>query len=140
MTRYAHPDTLVSTAWVADHAADPHVRLVEVNVDTTLYDRGHIPGAIGWSWKSQLADPVRRDILSRDAFERLIEKSGIDTDTTVGSGLVALSALGTLLLVVSAYLGGRMVYDYGISVARHSKGRWQRLAEAGGARVPSREG
>jgi thiosulfate/3-mercaptopyruvate sulfurtransferase len=83
MTRYAHPDVVVSTAWVADRAADPCVRLVEVNVDTTLYDRGHIPGAIGWSWKSQLADPVRRDILSRTAFARLMEESGIDADTTV---------------------------------------------------------
>ena len=83
MNRYAHPDALVSTAWVADHAADVHLRLVEVNVDTTLYDRGHIAGAIGWSWKSQLADPVRRDILSRAAFEQLMGESGIDAATTV---------------------------------------------------------
>ena len=83
MTRYEHPDAVVSTTWVADRAADPCVRLVEVNVDTTLYDRGHIPGAIGWSWKSQLADPVRRDILSRTDFEQLMEASGIDADTTV---------------------------------------------------------
>ena len=83
MTRYAHPDTLVSTAWVADHAPDDQVRLVEVNVDTALYERGHIPGAIGWSWKSQLADPVQRDILSRAGFERLMEESGIDPRTTV---------------------------------------------------------
>ena len=83
MNRYAHPDALVSTAWVADHAADKHLRLVEVNVDTTLYDRGHIAGAIGWSWKSQLADPVRRDILSRPAFEHLMGDSGIDAATTV---------------------------------------------------------
>jgi len=82
MTRYAHPDTLVSTAWVADHAANDHVRLVEVNVDTALYERGHIPGAIGWSWKSQLADPIQRDILSRAGFERLMDESGIDADTT----------------------------------------------------------
>ena len=83
MTRYAHPDTLVSTAWVADHPTDDQLRLVEVNVDTALYERGHIPGAIGWSWKSQLADPVQRDILSRPGFERLMEESGIDPQTTV---------------------------------------------------------
>lgn len=83
MTRYAHPDALVSTAWVADHASDDRVRLVEVNVDTALYERGHIPGAIGWSWKTQLADPVQRDILSRKAFEHLMGDSGIDADTTV---------------------------------------------------------
>ena len=80
---YAHPDALVSTRWVADHAANARVRLVEVNVDITLYDRGHIPGAIGWSWKSQLADPIQRDILSRSAFERLMGDSGIEGDTTV---------------------------------------------------------
>ena len=83
MNRYAHPDALVSTAWVADYIANQRVRLVEVNVDTTLYDRGHIVGAIAWSWKSQLADPIRRDILSRRAFEQLMEDSGIDEATTV---------------------------------------------------------
>jgi thiosulfate/3-mercaptopyruvate sulfurtransferase len=83
MTRYAHPDALVSTAWVADHVSDDRVRLVEVNVDTALYERGHIPGAIGWSWKTQLADPVQRDILSRPGFEHLMGDSGIDADTTV---------------------------------------------------------
>ena len=83
MNRYAHPDALVSTAWVADHATDARLRLVEVNVDTTLHDRGHISGAIGWSWKSQLADQVQRDILSRVEFERLMGESGIDRDATV---------------------------------------------------------
>ena len=83
MTQYARPDAIVSTAWVAEHGSGPHMRLVEVNVDTSLYERGHIPGAIGWSWKSQLADPVRRDILSHEAFERLMAESGITPDTTV---------------------------------------------------------
>lgn len=83
MTHYSSPHTLVSTAWVAAHGAEPHVRLVEVNVDTSLYERGHMPGAIGWSWKSQLADPVRRDILSREQFERLMSESGIAPETAV---------------------------------------------------------
>jgi thiosulfate/3-mercaptopyruvate sulfurtransferase len=83
MSEYAHPGTLVSTAWVSEHGGDAGVRLVEVNVDTSLYERGHVEGAIGWSWKSQLADAVRRDILSRDAFERLMGESGIGHDTTV---------------------------------------------------------
>jgi uncharacterized membrane protein len=52
------------------------------------------------------------------------------------NGLVWLSGLATLLLVVSGYLGGRMVYDYGISVARQSKKKWRRIAEAGGANLP----
>src|SRR5262245_14258424 len=83
MTAYAHPKTLVSTAWVAEHSHDLGVRLVEVNVDTSLYEKGHIRGATSWSWKSQLADPVRRDILSREDFERLMGESGIDDETTV---------------------------------------------------------
>ncbi len=80
---YAHPETLVTTAWVAKHGADPGVAVVEVNVDTTLYDEGHIPGAIGWSWKTQLADQVRRDILSPEAMADLLGSSGILPDTTV---------------------------------------------------------
>jgi len=83
MTSYAHPDVLVSTDWVARHGADPHVRVVEVDVDTSLYQRDHLPGAIAWSWKSQLADQVRRDVLSPDAFARLMTESGISSHTTV---------------------------------------------------------
>ncbi len=83
MADYAHPDVLVTTDWVARHANDPGVRLVEVNVDHKLYDQGHLPGAVGWSWKTQLADTVRRDILSREAFQKLMQESGIDNDTTV---------------------------------------------------------
>ncbi len=83
MENYAHPEALVTTDWVAEHKDDPHVVVVEVNVDTELYEQGHIPGAIGWSWKTQLADNVRRDILSREAFEQLMRESGIENDDTV---------------------------------------------------------
>ena len=83
MTGYAQPHAVVTTEWVAAHGAERGVRLVEVNVDTSLYERGHIAGAVGWSWKSQLADPVQRDILSREAFEELMGESGIAEDTTV---------------------------------------------------------
>jgi thiosulfate/3-mercaptopyruvate sulfurtransferase len=83
MAEYTHSEVLVDTAWVADHGNDPGVRLVEVDVDTGAYDSGHIPGALGWNWNTQLSDTVRRDIIPKDAFERLMAKSGIDNDTTV---------------------------------------------------------
>jgi thiosulfate/3-mercaptopyruvate sulfurtransferase len=83
MGDYKHPEVLVSTEWVAAHTYDPSVRLVEVDVDTTAYDKGHIPNAVGWNWTSQLQDNVRRDVLGQRAFEDLASKSGITPETTV---------------------------------------------------------
>lgn len=83
MAGYAHPETLVETAWVAEHHADPAVRVVEVDVDTAAYEEGHVPGAIAWAWNTQLCDTVRRDILSKEAFEELMAASGIGNGTTV---------------------------------------------------------
>jgi thiosulfate/3-mercaptopyruvate sulfurtransferase len=83
MAGYAHPEMLVDTAWVILHAGDPAIRLVEVDVDTSAYEQGHVPGAIGWNWTTQLSDPVRRDILAKQAFERLMAQAGIGNDTTV---------------------------------------------------------
>lgn len=83
MGEYAHPDSLVTTDWVAQHKDDPTVVIVEVNVNTDLYDEGHIPGSVGWSWKTQLADNVRRDILSREDFQSLMRESGIENGDTV---------------------------------------------------------
>jgi thiosulfate/3-mercaptopyruvate sulfurtransferase len=83
MATYAHPETLVSTDWVAGHLDDPKVRIVEVDVDTKSYDEAHIPNAIAWAWNTQLSDTVRRDILSKEQFEELMSASGIANDTTV---------------------------------------------------------
>ncbi|MCS7314787.1 MAG: sulfurtransferase [Bryobacterales bacterium] len=83
MSGYAHPETLVSTDWVAQHLDDPNVRIVEVDVDTSAYEQGHIRGAIAWSWKTDLCDVVRRDILSKEQFEELMRRSGIRNDTTI---------------------------------------------------------
>jgi thiosulfate/3-mercaptopyruvate sulfurtransferase len=80
---YAHPDALVSTDWVAGHLADPGVRVVEVDVDTNSYDQGHIPGAIGWNWTTELCDTKVRDIVSKDQLETLMSRSGVSNDTTV---------------------------------------------------------
>lgn len=83
MSDYAHPEVLVSTDWVARHGRDPGVRVVEVDVDTSAYDEGHVPGAIAWSWKTDLCDTVRRDILSKEQFQELMRRSGVANDTTL---------------------------------------------------------
>jgi thiosulfate/3-mercaptopyruvate sulfurtransferase len=83
MAEYAHPEVLVSTEWVAAHVNDPAVRIAEVDVDTKAYDEGHVPGAIGWAWNTQLCDTLRRDILSKDQFEALMSDSGVSPATTL---------------------------------------------------------
>ncbi len=83
MTHYAHPDVLVSTEWVGRHQGDPGLRLLQVDVDTSAYDQGHIQGAFGVNWTSQLCDRVRRDLLTKEQFERLCRELGIDNRTTV---------------------------------------------------------
>ncbi len=83
MTDYAHPEVLVKTDWVVQHHQDPNVRIVEVDVDTSAYAEGHVPGAIAWAWNTQLSDPIQRDILSKEDFEKLMADSGISNDTTV---------------------------------------------------------
>jgi thiosulfate/3-mercaptopyruvate sulfurtransferase len=83
MAEYKHPEVLVSTEWAAQHLNDPKIRLVEVDVDTSAYDQGHIPGAVGWNWQTQLQDNVRRDLISKSDLEQLLGKSGIANDTTI---------------------------------------------------------
>ena len=83
MAQYAHPESLVSTEWVAEHGGDAGVRLVEVDVDTSAYDQGHIQGAVGWDWTDQLQDTLSRDIISKSDMEELLGGSGIGNDTTV---------------------------------------------------------
>lgn len=80
---YAHPEVLVETDWVASHLKDDALRIVEVDVDTTQYDKGHVPGAIGFNWQSQLNDQVRRDILGQSDLEALLSRSGIGNQHAV---------------------------------------------------------
>ena len=80
---YAHPEVLVSTQWVADHLEDPKVRLVESNEDVLLYETGHIPGAVKIDWVADLNDPLIRDYVDGQRFERLLRSKGIDDATTI---------------------------------------------------------
>jgi thiosulfate/3-mercaptopyruvate sulfurtransferase len=83
MSQYAHPEYLVETDWVADHLNDPNIRIAESDEDYLLYETGHIPGAVKVDWFTVLQDPVRRDFLSKEAFEQLCAERGIGNDTTV---------------------------------------------------------
>jgi thiosulfate/3-mercaptopyruvate sulfurtransferase len=83
MSDYAQPDVLVTTSWAADHINDPKVKLIEVDVDTTSYDKGHIQNAIGWNWQTQLCDRVRRDVLDPRSFSELCKNAGINPGDTV---------------------------------------------------------
>lgn len=76
-------DALVSADWALDHLDDPAVRFVEVDVDTSIYDQGHLPGAVAWNWTTELTDGVRRDIADRAALSALLQRSGIDRETLV---------------------------------------------------------
>lgn len=82
MSGYAK-DVLVSTEWVAEHLKDPNVRIIEVDVDATAYEEGHIPGAIGLNWTTDLQDQLRRDILSKEQLEALLGRVGVSEQDTI---------------------------------------------------------
>ncbi|HIF43908.1 MAG TPA: sulfurtransferase [Dehalococcoidia bacterium] len=83
MAGYAHPESIVTTDWVSEHGSDANVRLVEVDVDTAAYDAGHIAGAVGWNWKSELQQTLSRDLVTKEGMEQLLGSAGIDNGTTV---------------------------------------------------------
>jgi thiosulfate/3-mercaptopyruvate sulfurtransferase len=80
---YAHSEALVDTDWVASHLNDPKVRLIEVDVDTSAYNQGHIPGAVGFNWQKELQDQVVRAPLSKEHLEDLLRRAGVSNDTTI---------------------------------------------------------
>ena len=80
---YAHPDVLVTTDWLAAHLNEPGLRVIESNEDPLLYPSGHLAGAVQVDWALDLNDPLTRDYLGREAFERLMASIGVTNDTTV---------------------------------------------------------
>jgi thiosulfate/3-mercaptopyruvate sulfurtransferase len=76
-------DALVDADWAEAHIGDPHVVIVEVDEDTSAYDKGHIPTAVKLDWKKDLQDPVRRDFVDKAGFEALLSERGIANDDTV---------------------------------------------------------
>ena len=83
MTEYANPDVLVSTDWLEGQLDDPDVRVIEVDEDTTAYEKGHIRGAVGWNWTTDLHTPVGRDYLDQGGFAELLSGAGVGSGTTV---------------------------------------------------------
>lgn len=82
---YAHPEVLVDTQWVADHLKDSEkVRIAEVDYDPrSNYSLGHIPGAVLFDWKQDINDPVSRNVLSKQACQDLLQRAGLNDDTTL---------------------------------------------------------
>jgi len=83
MSDYSHPEVLVSTDWVRDHVGKPGIKLVEVDVDTKAYEAGHITGAVGFNWQTQLQDQLTRDIVGKEGFESLLGQAGIANGDTI---------------------------------------------------------
>jgi thiosulfate/3-mercaptopyruvate sulfurtransferase len=83
MGKYANPDALVATDWLEQHLGDPKVRVIEVDEDTTAYEKGHIKGALGWNWNTDLHAPVGRDYVDQEGLSRLLQRAGVGSDTTV---------------------------------------------------------
>jgi thiosulfate/3-mercaptopyruvate sulfurtransferase len=74
---------LVTTEWLAEHLGDPDLVVAEVDENPDLYEEGHIPGAVKLHWREDLQDPVERDIVDKETFERVLGERGIGTDTSV---------------------------------------------------------
>jgi thiosulfate/3-mercaptopyruvate sulfurtransferase len=80
---YAHPEVLVSTAWVQEHLNDPKVRIVESDEDLLLYPDKHIPGAVMIDWQGDLQDQLVRDYINAETFAQICSRAGITPETTV---------------------------------------------------------
>ena len=83
MAEYANPDALVETDWLEANVNDPGIRVIEVDEDTEAYDKGHIEGAVGWNWTSDLHADVGRDYVDQAGLSDLLSKAGVGEDTTL---------------------------------------------------------
>jgi thiosulfate/3-mercaptopyruvate sulfurtransferase len=83
MAEYANPDALVETDWLEANANDPGIRVIEVDEDTEAYDKGHIEGAVGWNWTTDLHADVGRDYVDQARLSDLLSKAGVGPDSKV---------------------------------------------------------
>ena len=80
---YANPEALVETDWLEAHLDEPSIRVIEVDEDTSLYEKNHIPGAVSWNWSTDLHTSVGRDYLDQGSLSALLREAGVGPDTTV---------------------------------------------------------
>jgi thiosulfate/3-mercaptopyruvate sulfurtransferase len=83
VSKYANPEALVETDWLADRLDDQSIRIIEVDEDTSAYEKGHIPGAVGWNWFVDLHDPLRREYVDQAGLAKVLGDAGVGPDTTV---------------------------------------------------------
>jgi thiosulfate/3-mercaptopyruvate sulfurtransferase len=83
-TSYAHPEVLVDTQWAEEHIKNSKVRIAEVDYDPKAnYQLGHVPRGVLFDWKQDINDPVSRNVLSKQACEDLLQRAGVNDDTTL---------------------------------------------------------
>ena len=83
MAEYTNPDALVDTDWLEEHVDDPGVRIVEVDEDTTAYEKGHIRKALAWNWSEDLHHALNRDFIDARGLSALLQRAGVGLETTV---------------------------------------------------------
>ncbi|HET6771222.1 MAG TPA: sulfurtransferase [Actinomycetota bacterium] len=83
MAEYKNPDALVETDWLEEHVDDPNVRIVEVDEDTTAFEKGHIKNALAWNWSDDLHHALNRDFIDTRGLSALLQRAGVGPDTTV---------------------------------------------------------
>ena len=83
LASYAHPERLVTTAWLAARLDDPNIVVAESDEDVLLYETGHIPGAVKLDWHNDLNDQIARDYVDAEGFAALLARKGISRDTTI---------------------------------------------------------
>jgi thiosulfate/3-mercaptopyruvate sulfurtransferase len=83
VAEYKNKDVLVDTDWLAGHLNDDDIRIIEVDEDTTAYEKGHIPNALAWNWTTDLHAQVGRDYVDQDGLSKLLQQAGVGPNTTV---------------------------------------------------------
>jgi thiosulfate/3-mercaptopyruvate sulfurtransferase len=83
MAEYKNPDSLVETDWLEEHVDDPNVRIVEVDEDTTAFEKGHIKNALAWNWSDDLHHALNRDFIDTRGLSALLQRAGVGPETTV---------------------------------------------------------